>query len=319
MNIREIARETGVAPSTISRLIKDPDSVKKTTKDKVYKILKEKGKIGLITHSLIQRLVIVVPELENTFYAQLCRGAIMIAQENKIPCEIFLSFEDKSKEEEIFDQLRLYHNTGIIWTPTATTKTVPSFDKCILLNIDRDIKSPNIKLKVLSENVKASEKAVELMLKKGRKNPIMITGNQNLSNAKDRSLGFINTLKKHKFDDISSRVFYADFNDSSSAYKITKEILSKKSYDSILIGNYILALGVIKAIKELNIDISKDIYITTFDSVPGEEISKIPITEVIFSGFDMGQEAVSLLLKQTSYKLNMQQISHFNASFFVRN
>ncbi len=224
MKIREIARETGIAPSTISRLIKDPNSVKKITKDKVYNILKEKGKMDLINYSLIQRLVIVVPELENTFYAQLCRGVISIAQENKVPCEVFLSFEDKHREEEIFDQLNSYHNTGIIWTPTATTEKIPSFDKCIILNIDRDVKSPDINLKVLSDNIKASEKAVELMLERGRKNPIMITGSQNLSNAKDRSFGFINTQTKYKFEDIPSRVFYADFNDSNIAYEIAKKV-----------------------------------------------------------------------------------------------
>ena len=315
MKVREVARMTGISPATISRFLKDPNSVKESTKNKIYQIFKDLGKIEFINKSLINRLVIIIPELQNTFYIELCRGIITSAQTESIPCEIFLSFENKQNEFNIFKQIKDYNHTGVIWAPTSENDSIPQLDHCVLLNIDRAI--PNVNLKVLCDNVKAAEKATELILKKGVSNPILITGNKNLINAQDRAQGFRNVLEKHHFTDISSRIFYGNFNDSNSGFKIAEDILNKSSCDAILAGNHILAMGIIRALNEKKLTIPKDVSLTTFDLLPGEGTLDYSITEVVFPGFEMGQEAVSLLLQQQSYTPPPQTFK-FSADYFVR-
>lgn len=317
MSIREIARITAIAPATIARFIKDPNSIKESTKLKIYQALEKEKKLHLIKKSLVRKIVVVIPELRNTFYSDLCSGVIDCAQKKSIPCEIFLSHEDENKELNIFQQIKDYHNTGIIWAPTSNTVSIPTFEKSILLNIDRDIQNSQMTLKVLCDNIKATEKATELMLKKGVKNPILITGNKNLTNAQDRAQGFKNILEQNNFRDISERIFYGDFNDSTINFAIANKFLRKTKYDGILAGNHIIASGIIRALNKNNLSIPKDIFLTTFDHLPGEGILDYSINEVVFPGYDMGKEAVSILLQQQFYKTG-NQITKFSADFFIR-
>lgn len=318
MKVRELSRITGVSPATISRMLKNPDSIKKVTRDKIYDILEKKGLKNLLSISIVERIVIVIPEVKNSFYIDLCKGIIIAAQNNNIPCEIFLSLEDKNEELKIFDRLQNYSRSAVIWIPALDSDLIPDLKHCILLNIERDInKDSNIRLKMLCDNIKASEKATQFLLEKGAKSPAIITGSKNLINALEKVQGFRNTIVKNNISNIEDRIFYGDFNDYSSGYYIAKEILSTKKFDAILAGNHILAVGIIKAINELNLVVKKDIHLITFDFLPGDNILKYPITEVVFPSFDMGQEAVSLLLKQTSYLPDIQTYN-FSANFFVR-
>ncbi|MGL4676219.1 MAG: LacI family DNA-binding transcriptional regulator [Brevinema sp.] len=317
MKIREISRITGVSPATVSRMIRNPDSVKKNTQDKIYAILKEKNCEFLLSRSIVNKIVVVIPELTNNFYMDICRGVIMKAQENKIPCEIFLSFESQEKEKEIFERLKNYQRTGVIWSPSIDQYDITKLEECIILNIDREIKDTDIKLKILCDDLKASEQITEFLFQKGAKNPALITGNFNLTNAMRRATGFKNMLQRYKISDPDSHIYYGDFNDAHSGYAIAKDILSHKAYDGILAGNYILAIGIIKAIKELHMNLKKDIQVATFNQLPNEEMLNYPIIEAIFPTFEMGQEAVDLLLKQSSYNPETQ-ISNFRPNFFLR-
>jgi len=159
-------------------------------------ILKEKGKDSLLRQSVIDKIVIVVPDLMNYFYMDICRGIISKTQEHQIPCEILLSFESLEKEVAIFEQLKSYKRTGIIWAPSMNNYNIPKLDQCIILNIDREIDNKNIYLKILCNNIKASEQITELLFTKGIKKPSLITGNPHLLNAIEHTIGFTNILKK---------------------------------------------------------------------------------------------------------------------------
>ena len=73
-SIKDLARELGVSPATVSLALNDSDLVNENTKSKIKKFAKQ---VGYVPNSAARKLVskksgsigLIVPDIENTFYA----------------------------------------------------------------------------------------------------------------------------------------------------------------------------------------------------------------------------------------------------------
>ena len=75
MNIYDIAKEAGVSPSTVSRVLNNRDNVKKDTREKVLQVIEGKAyKPNLLARSLSvgvsRNIAFLVPDIENPFFQQ---------------------------------------------------------------------------------------------------------------------------------------------------------------------------------------------------------------------------------------------------------
>ena len=180
----------------------------------------------------------------------------------------------------------------------------------------------DIYIKNLSNNFSAAKKATDLLIEGGARNPIIITGSLNLSNAQERKEGFLESIKNHNLDNGINRVYYGDFNNSYSGYDMVKTLVKEKvEFDSILAANQILAIGILKALRELKLSIPNDVSIITFDKLvnlyPSLYYENDNISEVVFPAFDIGVNATNVLLEQKSLN-TPKQIYNYSAQFHLR-
>ena len=85
--LKDIAILTGVTPKTVSRVVNNEKYVKKETREKILKILKEYDyQPNIPARSLVvnrtKTIGLIVPNLENPFYSRLSRGVIQTAEKN---------------------------------------------------------------------------------------------------------------------------------------------------------------------------------------------------------------------------------------------
>ncbi len=322
MKIRELSRISGVSTATISRMLKDPNSVKESTRKKVNDILKNKGLDKDFNIKCVKRIMLIIPDLSNTFYLDLFNGIVSVVQKNHIPFEIYLTNESIEEEEKIFSRIKDNRDMGVIWVPASDKRDKLPYNKNsnIISLVDRNLDFEDIYIKNLSDNFSASKKATDLLIEGGARNPIIITGSLNLSNAQERKDGFLESIKNHNLDNGINRVYYGDFNNSESGYDIVKKLVKEKiEFDSILAANQILAVGILKALKELKLSIPNDVSIITFDKLVNlySFYENNNISEVVFPAFDIGTHSASILLEQKTFN-TPKQICNYSAEFHLK-
>nr|WP_288550876.1 LacI family DNA-binding transcriptional regulator [uncultured Brachyspira sp.] len=320
LKIRELSRISGVSPATISRMLKDPNSVKVSTRNKINDILKNNGIGNYFSMNAIKRVILIIPDLSNSFYIDMFNGIISVVQKSDIPFEIYLTNESIEEETKIFSRIENDKDIGVIWVPASAKRDKLPYNKNsnIVSLVDRDLEFEDIYIKNLSNNFSAAKKATDLLIEGGAKNPIIITGSLNLSNAQERKDGFLESIKSHNLDNGMERVYYGDFNNSDSGYYIIKKLVEENiKFDSILAANQIVAIGILKALKELKLSIPEDVSIISFDKVVNLYSENQNISEVVFPAFDIGVNATEVLLEQQSFNMS-KQIYNFSAQFNLR-
>ena len=320
MKIRELSRISGVSPATISRMLKDPNSVKVSTRNKINDILKNNVIDNYFSMNAIKRVILIIPDLSNSFYIDMFNGIISVVQKSDIPFEIYLTNESIEEETKIFSRIENDKDIGVIWVPASAKRDKLPYNKNsnIVSLVDRDLEFEDIYIKNLSNNFSAAKKATDLLIEGGAKNPIIITGSLNLSNAQERKDGFLESIKSHNLDNGMERVYYGDFNNSDSGYYIIKKLVEENiKFDSILAANQIVAIGILKALKELKLSIPEDVSIISFDKVVNLYSENQNISEVVFPAFDIGVNATEVLLEQQSFNMS-KQIYNFSAQFNLR-
>ena len=321
MKLREISEMSGISITTISRMLKNPNSVKESTRLKLANALESNGIEEYVNLDYIRKLILIIPNLNNSFYLDLFNGIIYTVQNKNVPFEIYLSNESIEEEIKIFSRIKNDSGVGVIWIPASEKRDNLPYEsdtENIIAIVDRDLNFDSIHIKGLSDNFSAAKQATDLLIEGGGKNPIIITGSPDLSNARERRDGFLESIKNHFLEDNINRVYYGNFNDIQSGYNIVKNLLEDKiTFDSILAANQILAIGILKALNEANLSIPKDVSIIVFDKLTKMEVEGLQISEVIFPAFDIGANTSKVLLEQKS-PASLKQIYNYSGRFYLR-
>lgn len=321
MKLREISEMSGISITTISRMLKNPNSVKESTRLKLANALESNGIEEYVNLDYIRKLILIIPNLNNSFYLDLFNGIIYTVQNKNVPFEIYLSNESIEEEIKIFSRIKNDSGVGVIWIPASEKRDNLPYEsdtENIIAIVDRDLNFDSIHIKGLSDNFSAAKQATDLLIEGGGKNPIIITGSPDLSNARERRDGFLESIKNHFLDENINRVYYGNFNDIQSGYNIVKNLLKDKiAFDSILAANQILAIGILKALNEANLSIPKDVSIIVFDKLTKMEVEGLQISEVIFPAFDIGANTSKVLLEQKS-PASLKQIYNYSGRFYLR-
>lgn len=321
MKLREISEMSGISITTISRMLKNPNSVKESTRLKLANALESNGIEEYVNLDYIRKLILIIPNLNNSFYLDLFNGIIYTVQNKNVPFEIYLSNESIEEEIKIFSRIKNDSGVGVIWIPASEKRDNLPYEsdtENIIAIVDRDLNFDSIHIKGLSDNFSAAKQATDLLIEGGGKNPIIITGSPDLSNARERRDGFLESIKNHFLEDNINRVYYGNFSDIQSGYNIVKKLLEDKVvFDSILAANQILAIGILKALNEANLSIPKDVSIIVFDKLTKMEVEGLQISEVIFPAFDIGANTSKVLLEQKS-PASLKQIYNYSGRFYLR-
>ena len=128
IKIYDIAGAAGVSLATVSRVLNHPDRVKESTREKVMKIINEKGyKPNANARGLASRrsttVAVVVPELARASVAEMIQGIDSAAKEFGYTIRLFIS-ENTPDERELWREVISSSVDGILFTSDEMTKEI---------------------------------------------------------------------------------------------------------------------------------------------------------------------------------------------------
>ncbi|MFY0688664.1 MAG: LacI family DNA-binding transcriptional regulator [Cyclobacteriaceae bacterium] len=313
ITIKDIARQLGISPSTVSRALKDNPEISVETRKKVSDLAKELNyEPNILALNLRQSktntIGVILPELVHFFFSTVVSGIEDVAYSkgyNVIICQ-----SNESAEREKSDTKALYNHRvdGILACISKESNDLSHFiavqDKGIpVVFFDRkvDIDASS----VLVDDFKGSYDATMHLISSGRKNIVHLAGPENLHLTNNRIDGF---KKAHEDSGLSlntSNIITCGTGTAEEATALVTELLKSESeIDGIFAVNDLAAFGAMKAVKDANKSVPEDLAIVGFSNWQFSSFTNPPLTTVDQPGYEMGKKAAEMLLSEIEMKEN---------------
>uniref|UniRef100_A0A7C5U655 LacI family transcriptional regulator n=1 Tax=Fervidobacterium nodosum TaxID=2424 RepID=A0A7C5U655_9BACT len=317
VTIRDIAKEAGVSINTVSRALNDKPDINVETKRKILEIAKKMGYIKDATaislrYGLTKVIGVILEDSSNPFFSEVLKGIELGAKEQGFTVVFMNTEKDYTLEEEAIKTMIGRRVDGIIISPTQEKsddikflieKEIPF----VVLGVHfEDIDVPEI----YTDDVKGSYLAVKHLIESGRKRILFLNGFLYKSVAKMRLEGYKKALEEFglKYDD--NLVFELE-EGYENAYSLMKEIIKKGvKFDSVFCFNDVFAIGVIGALKEVGINVPKDVAVVGYDDISFSKFLTPSLTTVRIDKISEGKEAFDMLyqLLRKKIKKNIKKV-----------
>ncbi len=302
--IHDVAKLAGVAPITVSRVINNSGYINEKTREKVENAISELGYVpNVLARSLKSKrtntLALVVTDITNPFFTIIARGVedtASVAGFNVIFCN---TDENQDKEDAYVQVILQKQVDGILLVPVGSnTKSLQIIrdQGTPLIILDRRLETTEVDV-VRGDSVGGAKQLTQHLIDLGHERIAIINGPHNVSTAEDRMTGFIQTMEANGLRD-SCQCHYGGFT-QASGYSLTKEIFNKDPKPTaIFAANNLIAIGVLRALKEMDYLVPKDVALTSFDDIP-DNLTMFPfMTAVSQPSYRMGKTATELLISR---------------------
>jgi len=308
ITIKDIAKELGVSPSTVSRALKNHPDISNDTKRLVNDLAKKykykPNEVALsLRHSKSNIIGVIVPEVVHYFFSSVISGIDDLAYANDYNVMIAQTNEDFEREVHSTQGMLSSRVAGLLVSISKNTK---NYDH--LINMENngipviffDRVCPDMETdKVVVDDFEGAYKAVEHLIKTGCRKIVHFGASQHLLIGRNRQNGYLHALYKNGIPVDDSLIFKCeDYNESM--HLTEKLIRSGKIPDAIFAVNDLTAIGAMVAIKSMGLKIPDDISIIGFTNGLISTMTDPPLSTVEQHGYEMGQIAVRLLLNRLS-------------------
>ncbi len=303
VTIKDVARESGVNISTVSRALNDEYGVHPETREHVVAIAKRlKYRPNRVARGLVtgrsNTLALIVSDIRNPFFAELARGAEDAAR--TAGCDLLLcnSDLDAGKQMEYVHSLLEKRVDGILMNSVAVLSRTQQQDlgKCpvpiVLLN---RAASPKTFSTVCADNEAGGALAAEYLFRLGHRALAHITGPRHHGNLTGRVRGFLRALSTVHCPEPEVRYGQNNFQ---GGYELTRELLAQPTgITALFAANDVMAFGAARAIYETGRRIPDDISLMGFDNLELSSVIQPPLTTIHQPKYEIGQAAVEILLR----------------------
>jgi len=302
----DIARRAGVSVTTVSRALNDKPDISKQTKARILAIAEELNyAINVHAQALAsgdsKTLGLIVADSANPFYAKITRGVEDTARAHGYGVILCNTSEDSEREIGAHQMLREKRVDGMLITSILTgldplrrleQESVPF----VLLNrylegIDADC--------VLNDNRQGAYEATAHLCALGHRRIIHLTGPQQISSVRERLAGYREALEEHDIPFDPQLVLRCDLK-LEGGYQLAKAAIPTLSPRPTAVFAYsdLLAIGVLKALRELGLRVPQDIALVGYDDIEFAPFVEPPLTTVAQYAYEIGQKGTEILLEK---------------------
>lgn len=294
--IKDIAKETGLSKSTISRYL-NQGSVSKASKEKIKKAIDE---LGYIPNSYARNLKIsktntigvIIPNFIGYTKNTSLNAINIYLKDTEYSMLISCSNDDMEEEVRIIDEMVRLNVDGIIIFASDITKehkkTLNSLDIPLVIfgqTLDNFIS-------VTAADYVAGRLMANYIKELNHKEiSYFDVGSYDLAVGK-RYKGLFDILKD---TDIKINHHHSDFT-KKTAYEKTKKVVEKEKSTLYIGATDNIAFGIIEALREKNIKIPDEISVAGFGDYEISPLINPPLTTVAFSYEKLGKLAIESLI-----------------------
>lgn len=332
VSIYTIAKEAGVSPATVSRVLTGNARVSKDKKDRIEGLI---DKYDFTPNALARGLSnvetkiigIIVSDIRNPFYATMVVECEKVANERGYMLMLCNSLGSNELEYSHLEKMASQRVDAIIQiggkvdelisdevyvetinkiankTPVLITGKLDGAD-CYQINIDEG---------------QSMEILMEHLLENGHRDIALIGGRANVKSTQDKRFRYRQILRKHGIDIVEDYIVTGETYDTEGGYEAMKKFLRKDipMPSAFIAINDFTAVGVMRCLKEQGMSIPQDISIASFDNTYMAEGSMPTLTSVGYDYKQFGERLIDTAIAAI-HKEEPPRVQLIKSKLYVR-
>jgi len=301
----DVARLARTSVATVSAIVNGSARVSPALAARVRAAIAEVGyRPDGIARSLkkgsTQTIGLLVTDITNPFFTAVVHSVEDAAQARGYSVFLCNSDEDVAEERTYLDLLLTRRVDGLILVPTGRAADYAGFalaSRAPVVFIDRVI--PGVAVDTVTvDNLRASQAAVDYLLRLGHRRIGIVTGLPHLSTSAERLKGYRRALRKAGIAVDPELVRQGDFR-QEGAFQAAQSLLALRARPTaIFASNNLMAIGTMLAVRAAGLSCPEDVSLACFDDFDWAGVFHPRLTVLRQPTAEIGQRAMALLLER---------------------
>ncbi len=307
ITIKDIAREAGVSIQTVSRALNNKMEIDINTKKRILKIAGDLNYSPniLATSLRLKRsktLGIIIPDNRDPFFAEILQGATKVAQKAGYQFLLTVLTEGGANINEDLEALNTLISKrvdGILIQPEQENETyLNALRNCPIPYVLYNRSPEGLNCDYVTHNHElGSFMAANYLFKKGIKELVYLTRPPETTSVKARITGCINAAIQNGLSERA--VIIRECKDTlEEAYQTAENLLSAGKPEAIYTWDDIMAIGVLRAARDIGLQIPKDFLLIGYNDLEITKFLNPRLTTVKQHLSLIGEKAVEILIRK---------------------
>lgn len=285
ITIKDIAKELGVSPATVSLALNNSPMIGAQTTRRVKEAAFRMGYVRSQYSRTSARartgtIALVVPEIENLYYASMVKHVTMEAKNAGYDVYIAMTQESIRDEWRILRRIAQQRTEAILLSPVNVGTPPPDYiswlQECPAPLVFLGARHPGVNTPcVMCDLAYGMEAVTEHVIKTGAKKIAFMTGDSSAETLQLRMNGYCRALEKAG---MTGEIWKLDNLEYCPAYD--RVMNTQELPDAIICANDVAATGALNALVDRGVKVPDDVMITGFDDSSVAELAIVPLTSV---------------------------------------
>ncbi len=316
VSARDVARVAGVSISTVSRALARPEDVAPATLEKVLDTARGMGyRPNLAARGLItgrtRILGLIVPDLENPFFASVTKGVQSRARDAGYVVIISDSDEDPSQEAELVRDLCKRVDGMVMCSPRAPDSVITELaGECTLVLINRQSRDvPTVQI----DNLEGIRLAMVHLRALGHRT-IAYVGGPSTSWSNMARLDALRTVAAQRAD--TELINLGSFQPYVSGGVAAADLVIASGATAVVAYNDLVAYGLLDRFRQRGVAVPDDISVVGVDDLPMSGLTTPSLTSVGIPLVNCGRASVDMVLSLLEHP-TWPPVHHHDLSFHL--
>ncbi len=306
--VYDVAKKCNVSPSTVSKVFQGKGSLTEETRIKVLKVAEELGykpRKYSIRKSFVESVLLTVPDLHYSdfanshFYGHVINGIERALADNGFQLRLMTVPSDQNDFRQVKSFLDESVKGVLLLGSGVPRTTVLDFKQrglpIVSINYNRLADGIN---SVVNDNLLGAQQIVEYLIKLGHRDIAYIGGSLDNLNMEQRFMGYRKALEQGGFQEVGDFIRFCGFHSTlEQGSAAADDILGKQKPTAIFAASDSIAMGAMKVIRELALQVPGDISVVGFNDIDLTQLVTPQLTTVRVHRQKMGEYAVSHLIQ----------------------
>ncbi|WP_040976444.1 gluconate operon transcriptional repressor GntR [Necropsobacter massiliensis] len=301
--LQHIADHLGITKMTISRYLRNPDSVAPDTRQKIAAAIERFGYIpnrapDILSNAKSRAIGVLLPSLTNQVFADVLKGIELVTDNAGYQTMLAHYGYSEQKEEQRIESLLSYNVDGLILAENHHSKRTLKMLEVANIPVIEIMDCSNVgnRQVIGFDNIAAAQSMVETMIKRGHNNVVYFTARMD-KRTKLKMQGYEQAMRKHGLEPHSL------ITEQPSSFTLGAQLLRQTlqhypATDGIFCTNDDLAIGALFECQRLGIKIPQQIAIAGFHGHDVGQSMTPQLATVITPRLDIGKTAAQELLNR---------------------